>query len=54
MQAQDAKIILGAMQMFEHLIKEPNAYKLAIDSFCLVWNRIADVAYPDPIEREKQ
>jgi len=46
MTPERAKVLLGAMQMFEHLVVSDSNDTLSIDSFCLVWNELAEIAYP--------
>ena len=41
-----AKVLLGALQMIEHLVTADSSYTLSIDAFCLVWNELAEIAQP--------
>lgn len=45
MERERAKVLLGALQMIEPLIKDGND-KLSIDAFCLLWNELAQEAEP--------
>ena len=45
MDKERAKVLLGALQMIEPLVKD-GADFLATDAFCLVWNEIAQIAEP--------
>lgn len=47
MNKEEARVLMGAMQMFEHLMREPIADRIAIDAFCLVSNTLNDYAYPE-------